>query len=503
MRRWALLVLLVCALAASCTTRPVTEVVVEIDAEEDLRTQITSVLLNFEGTSADPPSPENRSIVPPHWPFTAVLAPRDGDAMRRYRVAATATLAAGTIVVRASSGFAPNRSWVLQLRFERACLDIPCDQNSTDSGDAFSSPDAGMDAAPCAPPASESVDLLLMVDNSGSMLEEQMKLVEELPRLVAAISTGDIDDDGEVDLPPASLHLGVITSDMGSGNVMARTCELGLGDDGILQTRSNGVAPCMDSYPSGTFAFMSGDASPDTQSIGCVARVGTAGCGFEQQLEATLKALTPATAQSWTRSAYVPPRFLDPSGTRDALAGHATGANNGFIRGNSILAILLLTDEDDCSVRDYELFGDSARFSEIPNSRRCDVFSRDEEVIYDVSRYRVGFTGLRRDPSRLVFSAIAGIPPETESAAELYDFATLLAHPQMVPTVDASGTQLETSCSTVAGGTAFPPVRLIQTVSGLHDSGANVSASSTCRETFAPAIDRLLRGIATAATSCD
>ena len=34
---------------ASCTTRPVTEVVVEIDAEPDLRGEITNVHITLEG----------------------------------------------------------------------------------------------------------------------------------------------------------------------------------------------------------------------------------------------------------------------------------------------------------------------------------------------------------------------------------------------------------------------------------------------------------------------
>lgn len=111
---------------ASCTTRPVTEVVVEIDAEPALRAEITNVHITLEGTNLPLPSPEERDVRPVRWPLRIVLAPANGDAMRRYRVAATATLASGTILVRASSGFAPNRSWVLPLLFERSCLNVSC-----------------------------------------------------------------------------------------------------------------------------------------------------------------------------------------------------------------------------------------------------------------------------------------------------------------------------------------------------------------------------------------
>lgn len=66
-----------------------------------------------------------------------------------------------------------------------------------------------------------------------------------------------------------------------------------------------------------------GDASRATErAFKCLALIGDNGCGIEGQLE----------------------------GVRRALDGH-NPQNAGFLRKNSLLAVVLLTDEDDCSVQ--------------------------------------------------------------------------------------------------------------------------------------------------------
>lgn len=344
---------------------------------------------------------------------------------------------------------------------------------------AVPEPDASID--PC---AAADIDLLFMIDNSGSMREEQANLVMELPRVIDVLASGDLDRDGDQDFTPArSLHVGFVTTDMGSGNQLGvRTCTQGLGDDGILRSRSSvGSAPCMATYPSGTFEFLSGE-NTDTfaAQLGCVASVGTGGCGFEQQLEAPLKALTPANPEAWTRAGYTPPRFYDAtSGLPGRLVGHGSGANAGFLRPDSTLAVVLLTDEEDCSVADYSIFGPDPRFSSVPSNVRCNTFGGDPSIVYPTSRYVDGFIGLRRRPSQLVFSVIAGIPPAAEAAADAGDFAEVLAHPDMFPTLDETGTNLRPSCSSPLG-VAFPPVRMVEVAAGLAAQGASVSVNSIC-----------------------
>ena len=269
----------------------------------------------------------------------------------------------------------------------------------------------------------DNVDLLFMIDNSNSMAEEQVNLIEELPRLVQVLASGDRNADGARDFNPVrSLHVGVITSDMGAGpNSGVPTCGLGLGDDGILLSRSRSTtAPCMATYPSGTFEFDrdTDDAAAFAAEVGCVANIGTGGCGFEQQLESSLKAITPISAQPWTRAGYAPPRFVSVDGIPDSVGGNAEGPNTGFLRPTSALAVVLVTDEEDCSVRDYGLFvnGDP-RFMGVPLNLRCNTFGDPAmNIIHPVQRYVDGFLALQPDPSLLVFAGIIGIPPSTEPA---------------------------------------------------------------------------------------
>src|SRR4051812_28839554 len=62
----------------------------------------------------------------------------------------------------------------------------------------------------------DKVDLLFMIDDSGSMKEEQKNIAVQLPHLVTILATGDLDGDGKQDFQPvSSLQLGVVTSDMG------------------------------------------------------------------------------------------------------------------------------------------------------------------------------------------------------------------------------------------------------------------------------------------------
>src|SRR5690606_15931170 len=99
----------------------------------------------------------------------------------------------------------------------------PWDAGPPTTDDASRPPDGAprpRDAGPFEPPGTcveaTGVDLLLVVDNSNSMHEEQESLAAALPTLVTAlVSPPDEDGDGEPDwLPVTDLQIGVITTDM-------------------------------------------------------------------------------------------------------------------------------------------------------------------------------------------------------------------------------------------------------------------------------------------------
>jgi hypothetical protein len=78
-----------------------------------------------------------------------------------------------------------------------------------------------------------NIDLLFMVDNSGSMIEEQASLTTNFPAFINVLNTieGGLPD----------VHIGVISSNVGTGGVNIGGCSTATrpqGDDGNLLTNN-------------------------------------------------------------------------------------------------------------------------------------------------------------------------------------------------------------------------------------------------------------------------
>jgi len=196
------------------------------------------------------------------------------------------------------------------------------------------------------------VDILFMIDNSGSMEEEQSSLAANLPQFINVLSTI------EGGLP--NIHLGVISSDMGAGPFNISNCS-GNGDNGQLQTqaRVTGCSPPTGAYISdvsdgagGRTTNYSGGLS---ETFACIAQLGINGCGFEQHFESMRRALNGSNA-----------------------------FNNGFLRETAFLAVVFLADEDDCSTQDSQMFDTSQNSTSDPlgplSSFRCNEFGIDCET---------------------------------------------------------------------------------------------------------------------------
>ncbi|MCB9592745.1 MAG: putative metal-binding motif-containing protein [Sandaracinaceae bacterium] len=314
------------------------------------------------------------------------------------------------------------------------------------------------------------VDFLIVMDTSNSMSEEQVALALQLPRVVEVLKSGDIDGDGVPEAEPITdLHVGVITPDLGSGDFNVPTCEMGFGDDGILQTTSGAPLDCRGFMIEGP-PFLSftpeedaGDIAQFTQDWACLVRAGTGGCGFEQPLEAALKALTPAASTL---------RF------RDDTLGHGDELNRGFLREDSILVVLVVTDEDDCSAEDPELFWPASPEYTSDLNLRCHEYA---DAVYPVSRYVSGLLSLR-GADDLILGVVAGVPEELVPMHGIdADYGGILADSRLEERVDsASGTRLEFSCSIPGRGAAFPPRRLLELAEGLQARGSTTVLSSIC-----------------------
>jgi len=158
------------------------------------------------------------------------------------------------------------------------------------------------------------VDVLLVVDNSGGMGYPQQWLARDISTLVNGLDK----------LPGGpNYRLGVTTTDMGVGMYSNAGCTAA-GDGAELLIPSSCPKPQGNvRYVQriGTSTNVQGSVS---QAVSCMVKQGTGGCGFEQALKAMKTALT--------------------------------SANKGFLRSDAALAVVLLTNEDDCSAASNTLF---------------------------------------------------------------------------------------------------------------------------------------------------
>ena len=361
---------------------------------------------------------------------------------------------------------------------------------------------SGLDAGPssrppfspptgtCAEPA--AVDLLILVDNSASMAEEQASFVSALPGLVRSlVDPPDANFDGQPDwLPIPDVRVGVITTDMGTGGHSVPTCARpDFGDDGALRTNGRTSVPgCMATYPSYTsLAESGGSVEAFARDVACVAETGVNGCGFEQPLEAILKALSPATPAPYTASSYVSPQFFR------ATLGNGDGTNAGFVREDSLLAIIVLTDEEDCSASDPELYDldPESTYGQTDLTLRC--FAHAGAALHPVERYVEGLVALRAGrPDLLALAVIGGVPPDlVEPVSTAAGYARMGNDARMVERVDpAFPSRLVPSCDT-SRGIAFPPRRMLAVAQQLSASRSTVQ--SICEASLVPATDAIAR----------
>lgn len=180
--------------------------------------------------------------------------------------------------------------------------------------------DLGTHQVQGSPPAPDMLDVLFVVDNSGSMAEEQASMAANFQALIEQLEN----------MPSGmpSLHVGVVSTDVGAGPHTSG-CE-GVGDNGTLIAEPSLLSDC--TGPTDAFIKRSvlADGSISTNYSGslaetfqCIANIGVTGCGFEQPLESMRRAL---------------------------------GSNPGFLRAEASLAIIIISDEDDCSASDLGLF---------------------------------------------------------------------------------------------------------------------------------------------------
>lgn len=158
----------------------------------------------------------------------------------------------------------------------------------------------------------QQLDVLFVVDNSGSMGDDQERLLDAVPGFLDRLQEFGIGYD---------LHLGVTTTDEYHQNT------LGCRSLGALVTATP-VDVC-GPYIEGAYMTRADELE---FTFPCAFLVGTNGNGYEKPAEAMVEALKPPLSEA-----------TDPWGFR------ADECNVGFHRPEAALVIVLLTDEPDTS----------------------------------------------------------------------------------------------------------------------------------------------------------
>ena len=277
------------------------------------------------------------------------------------------------------------RSWNTPAAFVlAAALPLGC-AGRADLDVTLGDEDAGADAAPPIeagpPPAAaraDKLDLLLVVDNSRNLDVAHGLLVETLPYLLdrltrpacvngfgTVVSETSSNEDpcpvGVRDFAPVrDIHIGVISTSLGGHGAdicspASPSFDPTSNDRGRLLTRagSGGVVPTWDNK--GFLAWDPGQAmSPpgDADLAGLGAKLaelvngaGTKGCGYEAQLESIYRFLVDPEP-------YLDVTVVDNRAELVGVDDVVLQQRADFLRPDSLVAVLLLSDEDDCSTRE-------------------------------------------------------------------------------------------------------------------------------------------------------
>ncbi len=360
------------------------------------------------------------------------------------------------------------------------------------------------------------LDILFVIDDSGSMADEQALLQAQFSALMQTLR------DMRGGLP--NVHIGVASTDLGTGMFQITYCEDVGGDGGNLLTgncpnptgapyvvvveptgcdiekeldEKGGLASCpshsctaANCTDPNTTLVVDDNGCPRCRNYGgeqledvfsCMAGLGTLGCGFEQPLEAMYKALDD------------------------------NPANTGFLRDSALLAVVLITDEDDCSAANPQLFDNSqttmdSTLGPLTSFRcfefgiTCDVNARTAQglrqdcqpredagaLLQPTSRYVQFLQNLKGDEG-LVVAAIAG-PVQNDSVTVGLD--------------EYSQPEVQFSCSTERGG-AVPGIRIRSFVRAFNDDqDMSWAYSSICSPTYADALKGVAEKIAVKLDQC-
>jgi hypothetical protein len=302
-----------------------------------------------------------------------------------------------------------------------------------------------------------NVDILFVIDDSPSMADKQKNLAENFPKFINVLKSI------QGGLP--SVHIGVVTSDLGSrgadtviapgiGRIGAGGCT-GSGKRGLLQLFGAAldggdlfIKDILDEVTLTRSDNVPNGATLET-AFAQMAKAGAGGCGFEQHLEAVKLALSPQTTP-----------------------------NAGFLRDDAFLAVIFIADEDDCSMQTSTMLAPASGPLGAQQSFRCTRFgivcdenganpdamnaigpkgrchpADDSAYLTKIGDYVKFLKSLKpNDPSKVIVAGILG--PTEPVATELRKFDEV---PELLPALAHSCNYTNSENKTEVGD---PAIRL-------------------------------------------
>jgi len=344
-------------------------------------------------------------------------------------------------------------------------------------------------------PPNNDLDVLFLVDDSSSMRLAQTNLVSSFPAFPIALKAAP---QGVPD-----LHIAIISSDMGAGDGSVAGCDSTGGKKGIFQYTPRGTCTASGLDTGATFISDIGGVRNYGGRLEtvftCIAALGETGCGFEHTFASVLRALG-ADGQ-----------------------GSAPAENQGFLRPDAYLAIVLVTNEDDCSATPGVPLFDTGSNTNIasqigpPANFRCNEYghmcngmhpsrhapgidvnamvSYDTCTSNDTEHYLLSavetanrIKALKSDPSKVIVAAITG--PATP-------YTVTWKAPSTSDTSCGAAScpwpVIAHSCTAALDGSfADPAVRIIELT---NQFGANGIVRSICSDDLAPALQSVAQAI--------
>ena len=339
-----------------------------------------------------------------------------------------------------------------------------------------------------------NVDLLFLVDDSSSMTKSQDNLLRNFPVLMQALE----------DLPGGlpNVHIAVVSSDMGAGDGTISSCNATGGKNGIFQNSPRGTCTATNLARGARFISNVAGVANYNGSLEdvftCIAALGQSGCGFENQFAAITRSL--------------------------GIDGRAAPVENGgFLRADALLAIVMITNEDDCCAAPCVPFYDASSNNTIgsqlgpADNFRCNEFghicdgdhpdreapnnSRNDTVSYQscMSDEAGGFLvsvgdtaqrikSLKGDDGQIMLTAITG--PATPYVVQWREPRT---SDSTCGQSSCVWPEIEHSCVAADGSFGDPAVRIAELVGHFGDNGKLLPI---CESDYAPALSNIGSNIA-------